>query len=113
MKPKPELAKAVPDRRVPGRNYCGGQAVTYEKNYLRCLLTNLVISNIVTCFFPPKRGLSLSSALMLVLFFWSWSEFFLIYCQSFFVTSVRGIALEPTTCESASSGCMGFIKAAF
>jgi len=33
--------------------------------YDRCLLTNLVISNIETCFLPPKTPLSLSSALIL------------------------------------------------
>ncbi len=33
--------------------------------YDRCLLTSLVISNIETCFLPPKTPLSLSSALIL------------------------------------------------
>ena len=37
--------------------------------YLRCLLTSLVISNMDTCFLPPKISLSFSSALMLRLFF--------------------------------------------
>src|SRR5258708_36461484 len=46
--------------------------------YLRCLLTSLVISNIVTVFLPPKTAFNASSALMLVLFFLSWSPFFLI-----------------------------------
>ena len=36
-----------------------------------------------------------------------------MYCQSFFVISVRGIGLEPTTALSASSGCIGFMNAAF
>jgi len=37
-------------------------------DYLRCLLTSFVISNIETCFLPPNTSRSLSSALMLRLF---------------------------------------------
>jgi hypothetical protein len=37
----------------------------------------------------------------------------LMYCQSFFVISVRGSGPEPTTALSASSGCIGFMNAAF
>src|SRR6266480_5846425 len=36
-----------------------------------------------------------------------------MYCQSFFVISVRGIGLLPTTAASAASGCIGFMKAGF
>src|SRR4029079_14395523 len=36
-----------------------------------------------------------------------------MYCQIFFVISVRGIGLLPTTAPSAASGCMGFMNAAF
>jgi hypothetical protein len=36
----------------------------------------------------------------------------LMYCQSFLVTSVRGIAFAPTTAASLSSGRMGFMNAA-
>src|SRR5215831_3431052 len=36
-----------------------------------------------------------------------------MYCQSFFVISVRGIALPPTTAASAASGCFGAMNAAF
>src|SRR5690348_11886572 len=36
-----------------------------------------------------------------------------MYCQSFFVISVRGIGLVPTTAPSAASGCIGFMNAAF
>jgi hypothetical protein len=35
-----------------------------------------------------------------------------MYAQSFFVTSVRGIALEPTTSERVADGCIGFMNAA-
>jgi hypothetical protein len=35
-----------------------------------------------------------------------------MYVQSFFVTSVRGIGLDPTTAASLSSGCTGFMNAA-
>ena len=36
-----------------------------------------------------------------------------MYCQSFLVTSVRGIAPEPTTLARSLLGCIGFMKAAF
>src|ERR1051325_349124 len=36
-----------------------------------------------------------------------------MYAQSFFVTSVRGMPLLPTTAPSAALGCIGFMKAAF
>jgi hypothetical protein len=34
-----------------------------------------------------------------------------MYAQSFFVISVRGIALLPTTALRAASGCTGFMNA--
>src|SRR5687768_12079921 len=71
------------------------------------------MSNIETCDLPPKIGLSASSALIMRRFFASWSPFRLMYCHSFFVTSVRGIGEEPTTAESCALGCMAFMKAAF
>ena len=46
--------------------------------YLTCPETSLVISNIVTVFLPLKTTFSAASALMLVLFFSSWSLFFLM-----------------------------------
>src|SRR5438445_13892552 len=36
-----------------------------------------------------------------------------MYCQIFFVISVRGIGLLPTTAPSAASGCIGFMNAGF
>ena len=42
---------------------------------LRCLLTSLVISNIETCFLPPKTTFSLSSALIIRLSLASWRLF--------------------------------------
>jgi hypothetical protein len=36
-----------------------------------------------------------------------------MYAHSFLVTSVRGIAFEPTISPSFSLGCTGFMKAAF
>src|SRR5689334_2641319 len=36
-----------------------------------------------------------------------------MYCHSFFVISVRGIGLVPTTAPSAASGCIGFMNAGF
>src|SRR3989338_5612215 len=78
-----------------------------------CRLTSLVISNIVTCFLPPKTTFRLSSALIMVLFFFSWSPLRLMYAQSFLVTWVRGSGLLPTTAARALSGCTGSMNAAF
>jgi hypothetical protein len=36
-----------------------------------------------------------------------------MYCQIFFVTSVRGIGELPTTEARSLLGCIGFMKAAF
>src|SRR3954469_3998237 len=36
-----------------------------------------------------------------------------MYAHSFFVTSVRGMPLLPTTAPSAADGCIGFMNAAF
>src|SRR6478752_965242 len=36
-----------------------------------------------------------------------------MYCQSFFVISVRGIGLSPTTASSGPAGCFGAMNAAF
>src|SRR5215212_2925914 len=47
------------------------------------------------------------------LFFLSCRPFFLMYAHSFLVTSVRGIAFDPTTSASLSLGCTGFMNAAF
>ena len=62
--------------------------------YFRCLLTSFVISNMFTVALPPKTTFSVASALIMRLFLASWSLFFLMYAQSFFVTSVRGIGLR-------------------
>src|SRR5450432_256153 len=78
-----------------------------DASYFMCLLTSFVISNIETCFLPPNTLRSLSSALMFRRTFASCRLFRLMYCQSFLVISVRGIGDEPTTAESASSGCKG------
>src|ERR1700704_4783552 len=45
-------------------------------------------------------------------FFESWRPFRLMYCQSFFVTSVRGIGELPTTLARSLLGCIGFMNAA-
>src|SRR6185295_4295843 len=36
-----------------------------------------------------------------------------MYCQSFFVISVRGIGFDPTTAASGPAGCFGAMNAAF
>src|SRR4051794_11487335 len=81
--------------------------------YLRCLFTSFVMSNIDTWPLPPKIGLSLSSALIMRRFFASCRLFFLMYCQSFLVTSVRGIGEAPTTGASCADGVIGFMNAGF
>src|SRR6185436_2149813 len=72
--------------------------------YFRCLLTSFVISNMLTVALPANTGFSASSALIIRLFFLSCRPFFLMYAQSFLVTSVRGIGFEPTTSDSAALG---------
>ena len=46
--------------------------------FTRLFDTNLVISNMLTCFLPPNTACKASSALMLVRTFLSWSPFFLM-----------------------------------
>ena len=46
--------------------------------YLRCLLTSFVISNMLTEDFPPNTAFSVASALIIRLFFLSWSPCFLM-----------------------------------
>src|SRR5487761_2774569 len=89
------------------------RCVESERPYLRCLPTSLVISNIETLPLPPNTALRLASALIMRRSLASWSPFFLIYTQSFLVTSVRGIGVEPTTVASKASGCTGLMNAAF
>ena len=81
-------------------------------SYFRCLPTSFVISNMLTVALPPNTVFSLSSALMLRLFFGSCRSFVLMYCQSRLVTSVRGIGLLPITSASWGLGCIGFMNAA-
>src|ERR1700716_3368889 len=104
--------------RAGGANVMADGSISHQPSaraaaYFRCLLTNLVISNMLTCALPPNTGFSMSSDLIIRLFFLSCRPFFLMYAHSFFVTSVRGIGFEPTTSESAALGCTGFMKAAF
>src|SRR5262249_48010772 len=81
--------------------------------YFRCFETSLVISNMLTCALPPKTAFSAGSALIMRLFFWSWSPFFLMYRQSALVASVRGRGLEPTTAASSALGVGRFLSAAW
>src|ERR1043165_1795074 len=71
----------------------------WGRNYLTCLLTSFVISNMLTDDLPAKTALSAASELIIRLFFLSWRPFFLIYAHSFFVISVRGMGLLPTTSD--------------
>src|SRR5689334_21026497 len=84
-----------------------------DDDYFKCFDTSLVISNMLTWRLPPNTARSFSSALIMVRFFASWSLFFLMYAQSFFVTSVRGIAFPPTTSASVADGFIGFMNAGF
>src|SRR5690606_5738389 len=86
---------------------------TGPRDYLRFLETSLVMSNIETWPLPPKTTLSLSSALIMRRFFLSCRLCFLMYAQSFLVSSVRGSGDAPTTAASFSFGVTGFMNAAF
>src|SRR5437867_12562338 len=92
---------------------CHQRLAISHSRYLRCLFTSLVISNMLTWDLPANTGFSVSSDLIIRRFFWSCSLFFLMYAQSFLVTSVRGIGFEPTTSLSAALGCTGLMNAAF
>src|SRR5581483_8092598 len=87
-------------------------ALPARRTYFTCLLTSFVISNMLTVALPPNTALSASSDLIMRLFFWSCSLFFLMYAHSFLVSSVRGSGFEPTTSDSTLSGWTGFMNAA-
>src|SRR6185436_14533958 len=73
---------------------------------------SLVISNIDTWPFL-KISRNLASALIMVRLLASWRLFFLMYSQTFFVTSVRGTGRSPMIAASALLGVMAFMNAAF
>src|ERR1017187_6046653 len=89
-----------------------GIALPAAEDYLTFWETSLVISNMLTFFLPPNTACSAASALIWVLTFLSCSACFLMYCQSFLVSSVRGNGFEPTTTASFSLGWTGFRNAA-
>src|ERR1700723_2513500 len=62
--------RLVPERCLVSFRQPGG--------YFRCLLTSFVIANMFTEALPPKTAFRFSSALIIRLFFLSWSPFFLI-----------------------------------
>src|SRR3546814_5729684 len=68
-------------------------AAASDRHQLMCLLTSLVISNMLTLDLPPKTFFSLSSALIWRRFFWSCRLCFLMYAQRFLVIWPRGMAL--------------------
>src|SRR6476469_1915097 len=107
------LRGRTPEGRARGARPSDTTTLVERRTYLRCLFTSFVISNIETCPLPPKTGLSLSSALIMRRFFASCRLFFLMYCQSFLVTSVRGIGFAPTTDASRADGVIGFMNAGF
>jgi hypothetical protein len=49
-----------------------------DSAYFRCFATSLVISNMFTVDLPPNTPFSTASALIIRLFFGSWSLFFLM-----------------------------------
>src|ERR1035437_3651624 len=73
---------------------------------------SFVISNIDTCFLPPKTAFRFSSASIMRRFSAFCRLNFLMYSQTFFVTSVRGIGLAPITADSTADGIIGFMNAA-
>src|SRR5690606_27176331 len=72
-----------------------------------------VIANMFTWPLPPKTGFRFASALIMRRFFLSCRPCFLMYAQSFLVTSVRGNGFGPTTTARSGLGVIGFMKAAF
>jgi len=66
---RPARKKAAGGRRAGSR---------LQDHYFRCELTSLVISNMDTCFLPPKTAFNLSSALIIRLLMASCSLFFLM-----------------------------------
>ena len=79
--------------------------------HFKWLLIFLVISNIEICALSTT-ALSLASALIMVRLTLSCRLFFLMYSQTFLVTSVRGIGVAPMTAAKAALGVMAFMKAA-
>src|SRR3982751_7094065 len=73
---------------------------------------SFVISNMETWPFL-KISRSLASALIIVRLFASWRLFFLMYSQTFFVTSVRGTGRSPMIAASELLGVIAFMNAAF
>jgi hypothetical protein len=60
----------------------------------------------------PTTAFNLASALIMVRLTLSCRLFFLMYSQTFLVTSVRGIGVAPITAANAALGVMAFMKAA-
>src|ERR1035437_8928833 len=73
---------------------------------------SFVISNIDTCFLPPKTAFRFSSASIMRRFSAFCRLNFLMYSQTFFVTSVRGIGEAPITADRTADGVIGFMNAA-
>src|SRR3546814_20518425 len=67
-------------------------AAASDRHQLMCLLTSLVISNMLTLDLPPKTFFSCSSSLILLRFFWSCSLCFLLYVQWFLLFCPPGLA---------------------
>src|SRR3546814_4597205 len=87
-------------------------AAASDRHQLMCLLTSLVISNMLTLDLPPKTFFSLSSALIWRRFFWSCRLCFLMYTQRFLVIWPRGMALVPTISASVTLGLTGITSEA-
>jgi hypothetical protein len=72
-------AERAPMSNMGRKTFSTGVGIRFESlAYFRCLLTSLVISNMLTVALPPNTGASAASALMTRLFFASCSLFFLM-----------------------------------
>src|SRR3989344_8839592 len=98
-------------RQKPCLHFCPN--VILARVYERCVETSLVISNISTTALPPKTFLRASSATMLRFFLGSWRFLLLMYTQSFFTTSERGIGPLHTIIARLSLTLRGFMNAEF
>ena len=68
IRPEELTPSRVPPMKTTGERACARGRSRKTGDYLRCLLTSLVISNIDTWRLPPNTSLSLSSALIMRLF---------------------------------------------
>ena len=76
--PRFPTKRATASDRRPSSEAIARRRTGRQAGYFRCLLTSLVIANMLTDALPPKTAFSLASALIIRLFFLSCRPFFLM-----------------------------------